>query len=375
MNVLVLATKYFGLGGAEAYTRMFAEAAAANGHHVDVLSLLDGEASDRTCPGRYLGDQGSRSTPLSQARFVAQAARHGSGRDLIVSSHVALGPVAHIMRRLYRVPYIIIGYGIDVWGSLGTRREAALRRAARVVALSRFTARQVASVHGVAETRLAVIYPAVDPALLRAAPAASPRGARDAVTLLTVARLAAKERYKRCDTVIAALPAVLAQAGQTRYVIAGGGDDLPRLRALAADRGVVAAVTFVGAVQRAGLPALYAGGDIFVMPSVTERRVDGWTGEGFGIVYVEASAFGLPVIAGNGGGAPEAVQDGVTGYVVDGRDAGAVAAALIRLVKDSALRDCMGAAGRRWVEERFTFDRFAREVGASLDAAVSTVDG
>lgn len=374
MNVLVLATKYFGLGGAEAYARMFAEGVAAGGNRVDVLSLLDGEASDRTCPGRYLGDQGGRSTPLSQARFVAQAVRHAPGRDLIVCSHVALGPVGHLLRRLYRVPYLIIGYGIDVWGPLGPRRETALRRAARVVALSHFTARQVASVHRVPETRLAVIHPAVDPVLLREASAAAPRGARDCVTLLTVARLAAQERYKGCDTVISALPAVLSEAGRVRYVIAGDGDDLPRLRALAGAQDVATAVLFAGRVQQRELPALYRDGDIFVMPSVAERRAAGWTGEGFGIVYIEASAFGLPVIAGNGGGAPEAVQDGVTGYVVDGRDAGAVAAALIRLIKDRPLRERIGAAGRQWVAERFTFERFVKDAAAVVEAAAHAAD-
>lgn len=371
LNVLVLATKYFGLGGAEAYTRMFAEAVAANGNRVDVLSLLDGEAADRTCPGRYLGDQGTRSTPLSQAQFVAQAVRHAPRRDLIVCSHVALGPAGHMLLRLYRVPYLVIGYGIDVWGHLAPRRQAALRRAARVVTLSRFTSRQVASLHGVPDSKLAVVYPAVDPALLREAAATPPPRVREKVTLLTVARLAAQERYKGCDTVIAALPAVLAEAGPVAYVIAGDGDDLPRLRGLAADRNITASVTFTGRVQPAELPALYRDSDVFVMPSVAEQLAGGWTGEGFGIVYIEASAFGLPVVIGNGGGAPEAVQDGVTGYVVDGRDTGAVAAALVRLVKDPALRQRMGAAGRRWVEERFTFDRFASDVAAVLDAAAA----
>jgi len=376
VNVLVLATKYFGLGGAEAYTRMFTEAMAANGGAVDVLSLLDGEASERSVPARYLGDQGSRSTPWSQAQFVAQAARYAPGRDLIVCSHVALGPVGHILNRLYRVPYLIIGYGIDVWGDLGSRRQAALRRAARVVALSHFAARQIASVHGVPETALRVIHPAVDPVLLDEARAGGrPPREHDAVTLLTVARLAAQERYKGCDAVIAALPAVLSEAGSVRYVIAGDGDDLPRLRALADERGVARAVTFAGRVQRAGLPALYRDSDIFVMPSVAERRPEGWTGEGFGIVYIEASAFGLPVIAGNGGGAPEAVQDGVTGDVVDGRDIGAVAAALIRLSADAALRERMGGAGRRWVEEQFTFERFRRDVAVAVEAAPRAADG
>jgi phosphatidylinositol alpha-1,6-mannosyltransferase len=367
LNVLVLATKYFGLGGAEAYTRMFAEAVAANGNRVDVLSLLNGEAADRTHPGRYLGDQGVRSTPVSQVQFVAQAVRHARGRDLVVCSHVALGPVAHTLRRLYRVPYIVIGYGIDVWSRLGPRRQTALRQASMVVALSRFTERQIEAMHGVVPARLAVIYPAVDPTLLRAASApVSRRTSAGAVTLLSVARLSALERYKGIDTVIATLPSLFADSGGVRYVVVGDGDDLPRLRAMAEDRGVADAVEFAGAVQRAGLPAVYRAADIFVMPSFAEQRDGAWTGEGFGIVYIEASAFGLPVVAGNGGGAPEAVQDGVTGIVVDARDGGVIAAALARLVKDAELRRRMGTAGRQWVEERFTFERFVDDVGNVL---------
>jgi phosphatidylinositol alpha-1,6-mannosyltransferase len=352
--------------------RMFADALAANGGAVDALSLLSGETANRSGPGRYLGDQGARSTPWSQARFVGQAIRHAPGHDLVVCGHVAIAPVAHALFRLYHLPYIVIGHGIDVWGELGPRRRAALQRAGCVVAVSHFTAHKVASVHGVPEARLRVVHPAVDPALLREALAASGQsGPRGAVTLLTVARLSARERYKGCDAVIAALAAVRADAGCVRYVIAGEGDDLARLRALAETQGVAAAVTFVGRVQRAVLPALYRDCDIFVMPSVAERRPDGWTGEGFGIVYIEAAAFGRPVIAGDSGGAPEAVRDGVTGYVVDGRDVDALAATLVPLVKDPALRDRMGAAGRRWVEDRFTFERFRRDVTAAVETAMN----
>jgi phosphatidyl-myo-inositol dimannoside synthase len=376
VNVLVLAAKYFGLGGAEAYTRMFAEAMAAHGAQVDVLSLLDGEAADRTCPGRYLGDQGPTSTRMAQAQFVGQAVRHGLRYDLILCSHVALAPVAHTLLRLRRRPYIVIGYGIDVWGELGPRRRTALQRAARVVALSRFTARRVATVHGIPEMRIGVIHPAVDPVLLDAARAdTTAPGPRDPVILLTVARLSAQERYKGCDTVISAMPSVVAQVQAhggpaVEYVIAGDGDDLPRLRALAKQHGVGAHVKFVGQAQRSDLPMLYRDSDIYVMPSVTEDRPDGWAGEGFGIVYIEAAAFGRPVIAGSGGGAPEAVRDRATGYVVDGRDASAVGAAITRLAADYDLRLRLGRAGRQWVDQYFTFERFAKDVGAAVDTAM-----
>jgi phosphatidylinositol alpha-1,6-mannosyltransferase len=227
----------------------------------------------------------------------------------------------------------------------------------------------VATVQGVPRDRIGVIYPAVDPVLLRAAPDSNGPAGRDGVTLLTVARLSARERYKGCDAVIAALPAVRA-GGPVRYVIVGDGDDRPRLEALARSHGVAPLVTFAGAVQHDGLPEWYRACDIYVMPSVAEQRPDGWTGEGFGIAYLEAAAFGRPVIAGSGGGAPEAVQDGVTGVVVDGRDVAAVAAAIARL-RDPETRARMGEAGRQWVRRQFTVERFQRDVEALISEGVS----
>jgi phosphatidylinositol alpha-1,6-mannosyltransferase len=195
------------------------------------------------------------------------------------------------------------------------------------------------------------------------------------MTLLTLGRLSAQERYKGVDTVISALPAALREAGPLHYVVAGEGDDVPRLRALAEERGVAARVTFAGRVKREELPALYRESDIYVMPSVAEQRPGGWAGEGFGIVYIEAAAFGLPVIAGSGGGAPETVRDRITGYVVDGRDVSAVARAIARLAADHELRLRFGAAGRQWVQEYFTFDRYRQDVAAAVGAALGGSEG
>jgi phosphatidylinositol alpha-1,6-mannosyltransferase len=373
MRVLVLATKYFGVGGAEAYTRMFTEAIAEEGARVEILSLLDGEAGTRSCPGRYLGDRGRRSTRLAQAGFVLEALRRGTHYDLIICSHVAVAPVALALLCLRRIPYVVLGYGIDVWGPVGVWRRMALRRAARMVALSHFTARMSHAVHGVPKDRISVVHPAVDPVLLSQA-RARPDVPRDgsAVMLLTVARLSSQEGYKGCDAVISALPEVIADGGPVHYTIVGDGDDRPRLRVLAQDRGVSGAVTFAGTVQRDALAEWYQACDIFVMPSVAERRPNGWAGEGFGIAYIEAAAFGRPVIAGSGGGAPEAVRNGITGFVVDGKDSSAVARTLTQLVRDGTLRTRMGDAGRRWVLDYFTFDRFRRDVREVLTAAIGT---
>lgn len=369
MKVLVLAPRYWGTGGAEAYTRMWARAVADEGARVEVLSLLAGDTMDEDDAVQYLEDQGPDSTVWGRVRFLSGAMRRGRRCDLVICGHVSVAPLGLLLSRIFRVPYIVVVYGIDAWGPLASGRRLALRHASRVVAVSRFTAQMVGREHGVPPDRLSVVYPAVDPGLLAQADEQECRAqaSRSAgLVLLTVARLSARERYKGCDTVIAALPQVTSEVGEVRYIVVGEGDDRPRLARLARDTGVEPMVVFAGRVPRADLAAYYRACDIFVMPSVAERRSDGWTGEGFGIVYIEASALGRPVIAGRGGGAPEAVKDGVTGLTVDGKDVDAVAKALIQLGRDPELRALMGEAGRRWVREFFTYSRFRRDVREAI---------
>ncbi len=374
MKILVLATKYFGIGGVETYTRYFTQAVAETGATVEILSFLGGESDKRAVAGRYLGDQGRRSTIPGKVRFLGEAMRHGSRCDLVICNHVAVAPLALVLFRLFGIPYVVIGHGIEVWGKVARHRRAALRHAARVVAVSHFTAQMLATVQGVRRGRVSIVHPVVNPTLLAQAGASEEGLHREQgeVVLLTVARLSARERYKGCDVVIRALPTVASLAGPVHYDIVGDGDDRPRLAAMAREQGVAPLVTFRELAPGDDLAPYYRACDVFVMPSVAEHRADGWAGEGFGIVYIEAAAFGRPVIAGSGGGAPEAVQDGVTGIVVDGRDVDDVAGALVRLVRDAALRLRMGNAGRRWVREHFTFERICREVRAVVHAAAGT---
>jgi len=123
---------------------------------------------------------------------------------------------------------------------------------------------------------------------------------------------------------------------------------------------------FTGAVPSRDLPGHYAAGDVFAMPCRTRRR--GLDVEGLGIVFLEAAATGLPVVAGDSGGAPDAVLDGDTGHVVDGRDVAAVARAIAGLFTDPARAAEMGARGRRWVEQDWTWERQAALLGQLLAA-------
>jgi len=164
--------------------------------------------------------------------------------------------------------------------------------------------------------------------------------------LLTVARLSTVDgHYKGIDKVINVLPRVIERVGDVQYVVAGDGDERPRLEALARSTGVSDHVRFLGRISDADLFAQYRDCDVFVMPS---------SGEGFGIVFLEAMAFGKPVIGGDHGGTPDVVRDGVNGYLVKHDDEDALATRIIQLLGDENLCASMGAAGLSLVNEEFT---------------------
>ncbi len=169
------------------------------------------------------------------------------------------------------------------------------------------------------------------------------------------------------DALVRALPAVRRRVPDAALLLVSGGPDRARLTRLAAEVGVAEHVVFTGSVPWGELPAHYAAGDVFAMPCRTRLR--GLDVEGLGIVYLEASATGLPVVAGDSGGAPEAVRDGETGYVVGGRDLGALTDRLVTLLTDRALAHRMGAAGRDWVERRWRWESQAERIRQLLTTA------
>jgi phosphatidylinositol alpha-1,6-mannosyltransferase len=173
--------------------------------------------------------------------------------------------------------------------------------------------------------------------------------------LLSVARLT---RHKGIDTALRALAALAPRYPDLRYAVVGTGEEQPALEDEARALGVADRVRFLTGVPDRDLPALYNCAEIYLGVSrLMEQRV-----EGFGISLAEASACGIPVVAGRSGGIPAAVRDGETGLLVDAESAEAVARAVARLLDDPALRTRLGAAGRRAVESHFNWDRVTREL-------------
>ncbi|GGU78911.1 glycosyl transferase family 1 [Streptomyces filipinensis] len=186
-------------------------------------------------------------------------------------------------------------------------------------------------------------------------------GLTDRPVVVCVSRLVPR---KGQDTLIRAMPRILAAEPDTVLLIVGGGPYERDLRRMAAETGVGDRVRFTGAVPWSELPAHYGAGDVFAMPCRTRRG--GLDVEGLGIVYLEASATGLPVVAGDSGGAPDAVLDGETGWVVRGGSPEEAADRIVPLLGDPGLRRRMGERGRQWVEEKWRWDLLAERLKALL---------
>jgi phosphatidyl-myo-inositol dimannoside synthase len=223
-----------------------------------------------------------------------------------------------------------------------------------------FRVRLSGALSGQASARMMRLAPGVDPAEFRpGAGGAQVRErlgiAADRQVVVCVSRMVPR---KGQDTLIRAWPEVLARsAGDPLLLLVSDGPYRPALQRLAAASGVTGSVLFTGPVGRDELPGYYDCANVFAMPCRTRRS--GLDVEGLGIVYLEASATGLPVVGGDSGGAPDAVLDGETGYVVPGRDVRAVASRLAELLADPAGAAAMGEKGRSFVEREWTWDLVA----------------
>lgn len=186
-------------------------------------------------------------------------------------------------------------------------------------------------------------------------------GLGDRPVVVCVSRLVPR---KGQDALLRAWPRVTAAVPGAALLLVGGGPYRHTLRRLADDLGVAPAVTFTGSVPWDELAAHFDAGDVFAMPCRTRLR--GLDVEGLGIVYLEAASCGLPVVAGDSGGAPEVVLPGETGYVVDGRSVAAVAERITLLLRDPVRAHVMGARGRAWVQRAWGWDAVATRLRALL---------
>ena len=273
-----------------------------------------------------------------------------------------LALLAPVLRRAGAARIVASTHGHEVgWSMLPVARQA-LRQIGNdtdvVTYVSRYTRGRFASAFG-ARASLEHLPPGVDAEVFRPDPGARAElraryGLGDRPTILCLSRLVPR---KGQDVLIEALPSIRKRIDGATLVIVGGGPYGETLHKLAKRAGVAEHVIFTGGVPADELAAHHTIADVFAMPCRT--RGAGLDVEGLGIVFLEASATGVPVVAGQSGGAPETVVEGKTGHVVDGRSAAPVAAAIVKVLADRDRAAEMGSAGREWVKADWRWDVLA----------------
>jgi phosphatidylinositol alpha-1,6-mannosyltransferase len=253
--------------------------------------------------------------------------------ELTLSAHIVTSPAAAVVRRAVGAQTVQYFYAKEIADKPRLAAFAA-RRADVAISISAYTTELLVAA-GAPTGELHLIPPGVDlPSDPRPEPAARP-------TILTIARLA--DRYKGHDVLVRALRLVRERVPGVEWVVIGDGPLRPELEALVDSHGVADSVRFLGAVSDELRNSWLRRAHLLAMPSRLPGA--GRAGEGFGIVYLEAGAYGKPVVAGNVAGAPDAVIDGESGLLVDPTDPAAVARAITRLLVDEELAARLGAAG------------------------------
>ena len=248
--------------------------------------------------------------------------------DLVLCTHLNFAPAARLLNRFRRTPYWISLHGIEAWNLHNKTRSAAVRNADLLFPVSQYTRDRVATEQGISESKFRVLPDTFDSERFTPGPKSVELLRRYNLTdkhrvILTVGRLTAAERYKGHDRILAALRDVKASVAHVRYLIVGDGDDRPRLELLTCELGLADSVIFCGTIRGDELADHYRLCDVFAMPS---------TGEGFGIVFLEALGCGKCVIAGNRDASPEALKGGELGLVIDPENIESLATSLIEVL-------------------------------------------
>jgi len=339
-----------GAGGADGistltqqYIQALATLADETGASLEVWSLDDAAPPEGMAARVRVRCASGRRVRFSLFSLTARVSR----RTMVIVLHAHLLPVALplVARGARLVPVLV---GVEVWGPLRRLVRIALTRAWRVLSISRTTRDRFKATHPeFARLGIEICEPAVPRAAtpdVDAAPFPEPYA-------LIVGRMAAAERYKGHDTLIDIWPLVRRRVGGATLVVAGTGDDTGRLRHKAGE-----GVVFAGPLSAERLAAAYRGAAFFAMPS---------TGEGFGLVFLEAMQAGLTCLAAPGS-AQEIMEDGVSGVIVNPADASSIVDAVVRLFTDVPWRARLASAARRTVDERFRQEHLTHRLRAGL---------
>lgn len=366
-KILYLAPDLFlASGGISRYCRLVVKALTESRlvDELDVVSLRDPAESQ---PEPRYWNEGRRASYLAcggnRAAFSRAAAKRMFGKPYshVLSGHVYLTPLPFLFSRLRSARLVTFAYGLDVTSRLPWFRRVPLNKSAQVIAITQFTADLMARANAVPARNIRLLHNCLDPVFVEnhsgsdGSSTTLPQFGPNAI--LTVSRLSRADAYKGHDAVLRALPAVLVHVPDARYYIVGRGELRLELEQKVEALGLRDHVVFLGAVSDAELACCYQMARVFVMPSKAE---------GFGFVFLEAMAYGRPIVAGNRDAAPEVLGHGEAGLLVDPDDTAELAQAITRILVEPDLGVRLGAAGRGRVERQFSYSLFKQRLEAYL---------
>ncbi|NUN52703.1 MAG: glycosyltransferase family 4 protein [Planctomycetaceae bacterium] len=332
--------------------RLILDAAEARGEPVTVVSLQDHGAS----PAPHWSGHGFHGSGGSRLRFLASALGvRDPGRALVLATHAGLAPVARAAAIVRRAPLLLFLHGVEAWGQQGVLDRWGIAGSRALVTNSRFTLEEFRRSH----PRFATLPGEVCHLPARPLGGVDSRGtpAPRPPRAIVVGRLWGRGLLKGQAQLLDAWPGVVRRIPGAELWIVGEGDGRAGLEERARALGLGSSVRFLGFVSDAALDAAYRSCDVYAMPS---------RGEGFGLVFAEAMARGLPCIASRFDAGSEVVVDGETGIHVDPDDPAEILGSLLRLLGDREAARSMGEAGRRRAGEHFTVERFRSRLGEIL---------
>ncbi len=278
----------------------------------------------------------------------------------VFCGHINLAPLIQLLCNLKGIPYTVLTYGKEVWEPLSPNQKRALQKADEIWTISRYSRDRLCVANDINPQKVKFLYCAIDGEAftpgVKSAELVKRYSLEDAQVLMTVARLWSGDIYKGVDVTIRALPKIIEEFPQVKYLVIGRGDDQPRLAKLAEDLGIAERVIFAGFVATEELVEHYRVADAYIMPSQ----------EGFGIVYLEAMDSGIPVLSGDSDGSADPLQDGLLGWQVPHRNPEAVAQACLEILRGEDRR-CNG----KWLREqslaKFNYTAFKQRLQQLLD--------
>ena len=368
-HTLFLTLKIFSAtGGIEKVCRVMGKALFEYGLQqdkcVEIMSMHDAQCeADQNI---YFPKRIFSGFAANKVGFVLKAIQNGRKADVVVISHINLLIVGWLIKKVNpSVKIILLAHGIEIWGKLGALKKKILPGCNQILCVSRFTANKIKANHQLPFTQVQVLNNCIDPFL--PLPGLNYPGKQlrekykindDDIVLMTLTRLSSRDRYKGYDVVLEAMLAMLQQNKKIKYLLAGGYNNAEKtyIDTLVQSYGLTENVILAGYIPEEELTTYFTMADVYVMPS---------TKEGFGIVFIEAMYYGLPVIAGNKDGSTDALLNGELGLLIEPNSAGAVAQAVEKMLRNKKVYE----PNHKVLMEHFGYDGYKRKMEAFIGSA------